>query len=71
MWACSRKVEAGVAGYFCLIISPVMSKNSNRNNTSTHYKAIIQFWRLSIANQGKSNIDKNTYELLNLRLFLL
>ena len=32
--------------------------NLDRNKTSTHYKAIIQFWRLSIANQGKSNIDK-------------
>ena len=51
---------------FVLFLSPAMpnpDRNSDRNNTSTCYKAIIQFWRLSIANQGKSNIDKkNTCE---------
>ena len=41
---------------------PILDRNSDRNNTSTHYKAIIQFWRLFIANQGKSNIDKNMCE---------
>ena len=31
-----------------------MFQLSDRNDTSTRYKAIIQFWRLSIANQGKT-----------------
>ena len=44
---------------------------TDRNHTSSRYKAIIPFWRLSIANQGKTNIDKNTFELSNLRSFLL
>ena len=55
-------------------LSPAMlnpSRNSDRNKTSTRYKAIIKFWRLSIAIQGKSNIDKNTCEPSNFRSFLL
>ena len=60
MWACSSKVEA--LGFVAVsFLSPALrnpSRNSNRNKTSTRYKAIIQFWRLSIVNQGKSNIDK-------------
>ena len=67
MWVCSRKVEAVLLATFVLFLSPAMpnmDRNTDRNNTSTRYKAIIQFWRLSIANQGKSNIDKNTCEPL-------
>ena len=41
-----------VAGCFCFV-------SQSRNNTSTSYKAIIQIWRLSMANQSKTNIDKN------------
>ena len=40
---------------FVLFLSPVMpnlDRNTDMNNTSTRYKPIIQFWRLSIANQG-------------------
>ena len=37
--------------------------NYIHNKTSTRYKAIIHFWRLSIANQDKNTIDKNTCEL--------
>ena len=58
---------------FVLFLSPAMlnlDRNSNRNNTSTRYKAIIKFWRLSIANQGKSNIDKNMCETSSLCSFL-
>ena len=74
MWACSRKVEAVLLAASVSFLSPAMlnpSRNSDRNETSTHYKAIIQFWRHSIANKGKSNIDKNTCEPSNIRLFLL
>ena len=39
-----------------------LGRNSDMNNTSTRYKARVQFWRLSITNQGESNIDKNTRE---------
>ena len=67
MWACSSKVEAALLAAFVLFLRPVMlnlSRDSNRNNTSTRYKAIIQFWRLSthihVANQDKCNINKNT-----------
>ena len=52
MWACSRKVEAVLLADFVLFLSPAMpnlDRNTDRNNTSTRYKAIIQFWRLSIA----------------------
>ena len=51
MWACSIKV----VGCFCLV--SLSSDASDMNKTSTRYKAIILFWRLSI---GKTNIDKNT-----------
>ena len=74
MWACSRKVEAMVLAAAMSILSPAMlnlSRNSDRNKTSTHYEVIIQFWRFSIVNHDKSNIDKNTCEPLNLCLFLL
>ena len=70
-----KKVEAVLlAASVSFLSTPEMlnpSSNSNRNKTSTRYKAIIQFWRLSIANQGKSNIDKNTCEPSNIHLFLL
>ena len=69
MWACSRKVEAVLLAASVSFLSPAIlnpSRNSNRNKTSTHYKAIIQFWRLSMANQGKCHIDKNTCEPLNI-----
>ena len=70
MWACSRKVEAVLLAASVSIHCPAMlnpSRNSNRNKTSTRYKAIIQFWRHSIANQGKGNIDKTR---ANLRIFV-
>ena len=54
-------------------LSPAMlnlSRNSSRNKTSTRYKVIIQFRRLSIANEGKSNIDKNLSGSLNFCLFV-
>ena len=38
------------------------AKSSDRNKNSTSYKSIIQFWRLFIANEGNSNIDKNMCE---------
>ena len=63
MWTCSRKVEAVLLAAFVLFLSPGtpnLDRNTDGNNTSTHYKAIIQFWWLSIANQGKNNINKNT-----------
>ena len=65
IWVCSSKVEAVLLAASVSFFSPAMlnpSRNSNRNKTSTRYKAIIQFWRLSIANQGESNIIKNTCE---------
>ena len=66
--ACSRNVEAVLlAGFvsFLSLVMPNLDRNTDRNNTSARYKAIIQFWRLSIANQGKNNIDKNTCEPSN------
>ena len=74
MWVCSRKVEAVLLAAFVSFLSPAMlnpSRNSDRNKTSTHYKAIIQFWRHSIANHDKSIIDKNTCKPSNIRSFLL
>ena len=74
MWACSRKVEAVLLAASVSFLCPAMlnrSRNSDMNKTSTCYKAIILFWTLSIANQGKTNIDKNTCEPSNLRSFLL
>ena len=41
-------------------------RNLNENKTSTCYKVIDQFWRLSIVNQGKTNIDKNASEVSKL-----
>ena len=44
MWACSRKVEAVLLAAFVLFLSPAMpnlDRNTDRNNTSTRYKAII------------------------------
>ena len=64
MWACSMKVEAVLLVAFVLFLSPAvpnLDRNTERNHTSSHYKAITLFWRLSIANQGKTNIDKNMY----------
>ena len=63
MWACSSKVGPVLLAASVSFLSPAMlhqSRNCDRNKTSTHYKAIIQFWWLSITNQGKSSIDKNT-----------
>ena len=59
IWVCSSKVEdvllaASISFLSLAMLNP--SRNSNRNKTSTRYKAIIQFWRHSIANQGESNI---------------
>ena len=74
MWVCSMKVEAVLLAAFVLFLSPAMpnlDRNTDKNHTSSRYKEIILFWRLSIANQGKTNIDKNTCEPSNLRLFLL
>ena len=52
MWACSSKVEAVLLAASVSIHSPAMLNPSrNRKKTSTRYKAIIQFWRHSIANQ--------------------
>ena len=68
MWACSRKVEAVLLAASVSFLSPAMlnpSRNSDRKKTSTCYKAIIQFWRHSIANQGKSI---KTH--VNLRIFI-
>ena len=70
MYACSRKVEALLLAASVSFLSPAMlnpSRNSdrNKNKSSTHYKAIIQLWRLSIANQGKSI---KTH--VNLRIFV-
>ena len=62
MWVCSRNVEAQLLAAFVLFLSsamPNLDRHTDRNNTSTCYKAIM---RLSIANQGKSNIDKNMCE---------
>ena len=74
MWVCSRKVKAVLLAAFVPFLSLVMldlCRNSDGNKTSTHYKAIIQFWGHSIANQGKSIIDKNTRKPSNIRLYLL
>ena len=65
MWVCSMKVEAVLLAAFVLFLSPAvpnLDRNTDRNHTSSRYKAIILFWKLSIANQGKTNIDKNTCE---------
>ena len=61
MWVYSSEVESLLLAASISFLSPVMlspSKNSNRNKTSTRYRAIIQFWRLSIANEGERNVDK-------------
>ena len=56
IWVCSKKVDAcRVAVASVSFLSPAilnLSRNSNRNKTSTRYKVIIQFLRHSIANQG-------------------
>ena len=71
MWVCSRKVEAVLlaASVTFLCLNP--SRNSDRNKTSTRFKAIIQFWRHSVDNQGKSNIDKKMCKSSDIHLFLL
>ena len=69
MWVFSRKVEAVLLATSVSFLSPAMLNPSDRNKTSTRYKAIIEFWRHSIANQGKSNIDKNTCEPSNICSF--
>ena len=68
MYASSGKVEALLLAASVSFHSPAMlnpSRNSDRNKSSTRYKAIIQLWRLSIANQGKSI---KTH--VNLRIFV-
>ena len=53
IWACSRNIEAVLLVASVSFLSPAMlnpSRNSDRNKTSTRYKAIIQFLRHSIAN---------------------
>ena len=70
----SRKVDVVLLAASVSWLSPAMlnpSRNSDRNKTSTCYEPVIQFWRHSIANRGKSNIDKNTCELLKICSFLL
>ena len=70
MWACCRKVKAVLLAASVSFLSPAMlnpSRNSNRNKTGTRYKALSQFLRHSIANEGKSNIDK---KCANLRIFV-
>ena len=45
IWVCSRKIEAVFLAAFVFFLSPVMhylDRNSNRDNTITRYKAIIQ-----------------------------
>ena len=74
IWASSSKLKAVLLlAASVSFLSPAMlnpSRNSDRNNTSTHYKAIIQFWRLSIANQGESNIHKKLFKkCVNLQSF--
>ena len=74
MWASSRNVEAVLLAVSVSFLSQAMLNSSTisaRNKTSTRYKAIIQFWKHSIANQGKSNIDKNTCEHSNIRSSLV
>ena len=47
IWACSRNFEAQLLAAFVLFLSPAMpnlDRNTDRNNTSTCYKVIIQFW---------------------------
>ena len=66
MCGCSSKVDVVLLTASVSFLSPVMlhvnpSRNSNRNKTSTRYKATIQFWRLSITNQGESNIWLKNY----------
>ena len=46
MWACSRNVECMLLAAFILFLSqamPNLDRNTDWNNTSTSYKAIIQF----------------------------
>ena len=71
-WTCSSKVEAVLLAASVSFLSPAMlnlSRNSDRNKTNTRYKAIFQFWRLSIANQGESNTDIKTHANLLSKLF--
>ena len=56
---CSRKVEAVLLAASVSFLSPMLlnpSRNSNRNKTSTCYKAIIQFWRHSISTLIKTHV---------------
>ena len=70
---CSFAAHPVLLGASLSFLSPEMlnlHRNSDRNKTSTCYKAIIQFWRLSIANQGKSNFDKKLLKTrMNLQSF--
>ena len=50
IWVCSSKVEAVWLAASVSFLSPAMYKSSDRNKTSTRYKAIIQFWKLSVVN---------------------
>ena len=61
MWAWSRNVEAVLLATLVLFLSPAMPNLDIETATGTTLVLVIkQFRRLSIANQGKSNIDKNT-----------
>ena len=39
------------------------SRNNDRNATSTRYKALIQFWKFSIANLVRATLIKNITSL--------
>ena len=62
MWVCSRKVKAVLLAAFVPFLSLVMldlCRNSDGNKTSTHYKAIIQFWGHSISDVRYVSIYRN------------
>ena len=62
MWVCSSKVEAVLLAASVSFLSLNPSRNSDRNETSTRYREIIQF---SIANQGENSIDKKFIKILH------
>ena len=57
MWVCSSAVEAVLLAASASFLSPA-TLNPSRNSDRNKY-LIIQFLRFSIANPGKSNINKN------------
>ena len=61
MWVCSGEVETVLLTGCVLFVIPMMlnlERNNDMNNTRTCYKAIIQFTRLSITNEGKATLIK-------------